>query len=260
MIKCIATDLDGTLLRGGARYPSKEALELIRALQDRGVLFAAASGRQCPNLRRLFWPVAQDMVLMGENGCLVTYQGRIVFQRSMDRELAMAIIREILEMDGCEAMVSCPEAYWIMPKDIHYVDALLHRWKMTICAAESPEEIREPIIKISLCMMDGLDLDLAAKMAARWQGRCNVAPSGKEWLDFTPGDKGLGIRAIREEFGLAKDEVAVFGDYYNDLEMLDEAGLAFVMDTAPDEVKAHGDRICRRVEDSLRELLESGEV
>ncbi len=37
--------------------------------------------------------------------------------------------------------------------------------------------------------------------------------------------------------------------------MLEEAGLAFVMDTAPDPVKARGNRICHRVEDSLGEIL-----
>ena len=72
MIKLIASDLDGTLLRGGAQVPSAEAMELIRALQEKGVLFSAASGRQCPNLRRLFWPLSGEMVLLGENGCLVT--------------------------------------------------------------------------------------------------------------------------------------------------------------------------------------------
>lgn len=258
MIKFIATDLDGTLLQGGAQRPSPEAMELIRALQEKGVLFAAASGRQCPNLHRVFWPISQEMVLLGENGCLVTYRGRTLFQQELDREPALELIREILAMgEDCEALVSGPQTYWLLPKTTRYLDMVLNRWDMTICTTRAPEDICDPILKISLCMTDGLDPQVAGELSARWQGRFKTAVSGREWLDFTTGHKGLGIRAIREEFGFAQDEIAVFGDNYNDVEMLDEAGLAFVMDTAPGPVKAHGNRICHRVEDSLQELLQT---
>lgn len=256
MIKFIATDLDGTLLRGSAQRPSPEAMELIRALREKGVLFAAASGRQCPNLHRIFWPLSPEMVLLAENGSLVTYKGRTLFQRELDRGPALELIREILAMgEDCEVLVSAPQTYWLLPKTTRYLDMALNRWDMTICATRDPEDICDPILKISLCMPDGLDPQVAQELSARWEGRFKTAVSGREWLDFTTGHKGLGIRAIREEFGFAPDEIAVFGDNYNDVEMLDEAGLAFVMDTAPDPVKAHGDRICHRVEDSLRELL-----
>ena len=151
--------------------------------------------------------------------------------------------------------VSCPDAYWLLPKTRHYLDVVLNRWKMTICTAETPEEICEPILKISMCMTDGLDYGVVEEMTRRWQGRCKIAVSGKEWLDFTIGDKGQAIRAVREEFGFAKEEVAAFGDNFNDVEMLDEAGHSYAMDTAPEAVKAHAGQICTCVEDSLREIL-----
>lgn len=258
MIKFIATDLDGTLLRGSAQRPSPEAMELIRALQGKGVLFAAASGRQCPNLHRIFWPLSPEMVLLAENGSLVTYKGRTLFQRELDRGPALELIREIVAMgEDCEVLVSAPQTYWLLPKTTRYLDMALNRWDMTICATRDPEDICDPILKISLCMVKGLDPRVAEEMSAKWQGRFKTAVSGKEWLDFTIGDKGVGIRAVRKEFGFAKEEIAVFGDNFNDVEMLDEAGLAFVMDTAPEAVKARGNRICTRVEDSLREILES---
>lgn len=258
MIKLIASDLDGTLLRGGAQVPSAEAMELIRALQEKGVLFSAASGRQCPNLRRLFWPLSGEMVLLGENGCLVTYKGERLLQKGLDRGLALELIREILGMEGCEALISCPDAYWLLPKTQHYLDVVLHRWKMTVCAVEEPEEICEPILKISMCMTDGLDPAVVEAISARWQGRvANIAVSGKEWLDFTVGNKGEGIRAIRERFGFERDEVVVFGDGYNDIEMLEEAGHSYAMDTAAEAVKAHAGHACSRVEDVLREILDT---
>ncbi len=256
MIKLIASDLDGTLLQGSAQRPSPEAMELIRALQQKGVLFAAASGRQCPNLHRIFWPLSQEMVLLGENGCLVTYKGRTLFQKELEREAALELIREILAMgEDCEVLVSAPQTYWLLPKTLRYLDMALNRWDMTLCTTRDPEDICDPILKISLCMADGLNPQVVEDLCQRWQGRFKTAVSGREWLDFTTGHKGLGIQAVREAFGFSKEEIAVFGDNYNDVEMLEEAGLAFVMDTAPDPGKARGNRICHRVEDSLGEIL-----
>ena len=60
MLKLIASDLDGTLLQG-TREISKEAVGMIKKLSEMGILFVAASGRQYPNLRRLFEPVKDDI-------------------------------------------------------------------------------------------------------------------------------------------------------------------------------------------------------
>ena len=46
MIKLIASDLDGTLLKNGAQMLSPEIFELIPALKEKGIHFVAASGRQ----------------------------------------------------------------------------------------------------------------------------------------------------------------------------------------------------------------------
>ena len=49
MIKLIASDLDGTLLQNEAQELTPRAIELIRALTQKGVHFVAASGRQYAN-------------------------------------------------------------------------------------------------------------------------------------------------------------------------------------------------------------------
>ena len=62
-IKFIASDLDGTLLLNGAQKVSQELIPLIKRLNDNGIIFCAASGRQYPNLKRLFGGVADDIYL-----------------------------------------------------------------------------------------------------------------------------------------------------------------------------------------------------
>ena len=53
MIKLIASDLDGTLLPPTKIMP-EDTFTLIERLYERGAVFAPASGRQLPNLKKLF--------------------------------------------------------------------------------------------------------------------------------------------------------------------------------------------------------------
>ena len=61
MVRLIASDLDGTLLQNGTKEISKEAVYYIKKLYEYGVVFAAASGRQYPNIRRLFSEVENEI-------------------------------------------------------------------------------------------------------------------------------------------------------------------------------------------------------
>ena len=70
MIKLIASDLDGTLLQNEAQELTPRAIELIRALTQKGVHFVAASGRQYANERLLFHEIKDDISYIAENGSL----------------------------------------------------------------------------------------------------------------------------------------------------------------------------------------------
>ena len=54
MIHLIASDIDGTLLQGGQTRLDPALFDVIERLEQHGIRFAAASGRQYTNLRRLF--------------------------------------------------------------------------------------------------------------------------------------------------------------------------------------------------------------
>ena len=67
-IQLIASDIDGTLLLNGLQGIDPEIFNLIHKLQQKGILFMAASGREYTNLRNLFSPVADDIAYLCLNG------------------------------------------------------------------------------------------------------------------------------------------------------------------------------------------------
>ena len=94
MIYLIASDLDGTLLHPTGQLPP-DMFDRIRAMNRRGVRFAAASGRPFGNVRKMFAPVENEMDFICENGALVVAQGKqyaSYFPREMAEE-SSAIFR-----------------------------------------------------------------------------------------------------------------------------------------------------------------------
>lgn len=69
MIKLIASDLDGTLLQNGAQELNPEIYDLILALKERGIHFAAAAEDSMPvnvifsNRLQMRFPISPKMAL-----------------------------------------------------------------------------------------------------------------------------------------------------------------------------------------------------
>ena len=94
MFKLIASDMDGTLLDENGQVPP-ETYELILALRDRGVHFAASSGRRYDRLCEFFAPVRDKMDFVAANGAQVYADGRMVdrevYSHLAIRKLAQAV-------------------------------------------------------------------------------------------------------------------------------------------------------------------------
>ena len=78
--------------------------------------------------------------------------------------------------------------------------------------------------------------------------------AGAVWLDFTLADKGLGVRKLCEALGVGLGEVMAFGDNYNDVSMLEQAGHPYLMESAAPELRARFSTRCRTVAEVLEAL------
>ena len=71
MIKLIASDIDGTLVKDGTLAIDREYMEVIGRLIDKGIVFVACSGRQYRSERKLFTPVADRLLYISDGGTVV---------------------------------------------------------------------------------------------------------------------------------------------------------------------------------------------
>lgn len=255
MVRLIASDLDGTLLIDGNREVSEEAINLIKKLNDNDILFVAASGRQYPNLKRLFAEVSGDIVYICENGALVKYKEETLFKCSFEKDMAKAIIEDILSKDGCEVLISGECTSYLIPKKESYVDHMKNFVKNHVTVVEGFEDIKEDIIKISVYKESGVD-DVCDYFDEKWSGKAQCTVSGVCWQDFVPKgvDKGTALEIIQERFKVEPDFTMCFGDNYNDLAMFERAHFSYAMSTAKSEIRAKARYVTMSVENILYDV------
>lgn len=254
MIKLIASDLDGTLLQNGSRQVPPEFIETIKECKKKGILFAAASGRQYASLQRLFAEVKDDIAYICENGAVTIYQGQVLHQSVIDRTIANEIIQKIIAEDGSHALVSGAFTSYIDGKDKD-LEARLHSNGNHVVILPDLLQVEEPIVKLAIYEKEGTE---ERNRGAYWQPKmpfpARVATSGALWLDvlFPDANKGIGMRALAERLHLEKEEIMCFGDNQNDMEMFAESGIPVAMENAKPEVLAASKYVTSSVNEFVR--------
>lgn len=258
MIKLIASDLDGTLLQNGAQSLPEGVIPFIEKLSaEHNILFVAASGRQYPNLVRLFGSASKHMAFICENGSLIFYQDKLLAGHPMDRETALTISHDILSLPGCELQISGEKTCYLIPKNERFVDRMVNHVKNDIKLLASPEEHPEPYYKISVFEESGIAKGHGPELLKRHKDKAQCTISGKAWLDcVAPGvNKGCALQELIDFLGITAGECAAFGDNYNDLEMLETVKHGYVMDNAIEEIKSRFNYHCSDVVTAIRALL-----
>jgi len=258
MIKLIASDLDGTLLQNGAQSLPEGVIPFIEKItREYGILFVAASGRQYPNLVRLFGSASKHMAFICENGSLVFYQDKLLAGHPMDKTAALTISHDILSLPGCELQISGEKTCYLIPKNERFVDRMVNHVKNDIKLLNSPEEHPEPYYKISVFEESGIAKGHGPELLERHKDKAQCTISGKAWLDcVAPGvNKGQALKELIDYLGINSDDCVAFGDNFNDLEMLDSVKYGYIMDNAIDEIKSKFNYHCSDVVTAIRDLL-----
>lgn len=218
-MKLVITDLDGTLLSSNSELPS-DFYEVYESLKEKGIKFAVASGRQYASIRKLFEPIVDEIYYIPENGALVIHEDEIILQRTLTEE---DIIRVINATDDISELRSfCAKDYTILESKNKERSNLIDYCVPAINYIDNPRHIQEPLLKISFFNENGLRPELLNYLH---QLPLDGTPmsAAHEWIDVAPSgsNKGVGVEALLDYLNIDKEDVVVFGDQHNDLEMLE---------------------------------------
>ncbi len=237
MIKLIVTDMDGTLLDDHKNI-NEEFHEIYNELRSRGIKFVVASGRHYSEMHKYFKPQYNDMIYIAENGGQIVYEDEEIFASTMDIENIKNIAEDAIKINGVDIIISGSEYLYFYNynnKSKEEIRDFYFKFKVI----DDFSQINEKVFKISIYNELGSDYHTHKTIYDNWEDTMTVTPASFVWTDIYNKEvnKGVAVNVLKEKFGIRDEEVMVFGDYNNDIEMLKQGFHSYAMENASEEVK-----------------------
>jgi hypothetical protein len=233
MIKLIACDLDGTLLPPDKILPA-ETFELINELYALGITFAPASGRQLPNLKKLFAPVLDKIAIIAENGGLAWKGDKVLYSNPTKGSDVLRALNIIRAESDLFPVLSCADCAYYESDDNRFVQTL----KRSYSSEKRVDNLDEIALKYQVIKISVYDPLVSAEHGGKILPEKIVGlrtmVSGYDWLDVSEAsaNKGNAMLALAASLGVERGQIAAFGDHMNDYEMLALSGYPYVTDNA----------------------------
>jgi Cof subfamily protein (haloacid dehalogenase superfamily) len=234
-IRLIAADMDGTLLDDEHELHD-HFWPLVDELHRRKILFAPASGRQYFNLRDHFLDIADEVLFIAENGTFVVYQEREISSDCLAPEVANDLVRAVRELAGAGvdlgAVVCGKRSAYIERNDPPFRTEV-DRYYARLAVVDDLTTVVDDVLKVAVYDFGHAERTTAPGLA-HFRRTHQVVVSGLHWVDVMnrTANKGRAIQTIQHTFGITPAQTMVFGDFLNDLEMMDAAEYSFAMHNA----------------------------
>jgi Cof subfamily protein (haloacid dehalogenase superfamily) len=254
-IRLIAIDIDGTLLDANFQV-SERTVATLRWAHGMGVEIALATGR-----RHIFaLPVAQalgfEVALISSNGAITrSYDGTLFHRDPLPVGCALELVEHMTDFRrNLVITYDAGESGTLLLESLEELNGSIRRW-----LEHNVQHLRfvQPIesglqgdpIQAMFCGTVGR-MRAAQEQLVRNKGllsRITALKTQYDERDLCMVDilnrgcsKGAALRRWAEFRGYAAAEVMAIGDNYNDIEMLEFAGYAYIMGNAPEDLRERG--------------------
>ena len=251
--RVIALDLDGTLLTG-KKTILPASLDALARAKDAGYQIIVVTGRHHVAIHPFYQALALNTPAICCNGALLyDYTAkRVIASDPLQPEQASQLV-DLLDSYNVHSLMYADDAMFYQNPTGHITRT--ENWAKSLPESQRPifkqvPSLREAsqnvdaIWKFALTDSDTEKLHSFGQIVERelglacewsWHDQVDIAQAGNS--------KGKRLAQWVESQGLSMSQVIAFGDNFNDLSMLKNAGLGVAMGNAVDEVKACADLV-----------------
>lgn len=250
--KLIAVDLDGTLVRSDQSI-SQRTLDTLTRMQEMGVKVAVASGRPTFGTAH----VADALRLEEFGGYVMSYNGGEIYDWGTKTRLhAQTLDKDIIPYlytcareHGMSIMTYIGKEVVSEVSDNEYIQYSVMRNRMTMRQVEDFVATVQGagIVKCIIVGVPTLLPALETELQAALKGKAGVFRSEPFFLEIVPVgiNKAKGLEILLDKIGVKSSELIAFGDGYNDIPMIEFAGMGVAMGNAAEEIKNAADFVTR---------------
>jgi Cof subfamily protein (haloacid dehalogenase superfamily) len=239
-IRLVALDLDGTLLNPENRVSDEDA-RAVRDAVAAGVRVVFATARWHAAARRTAASLGLDGFIISHNGALVrSCEGDLeLAHHRIDEAVAKEIALHIDSVAG-DAYITVDDRTFVrssrfrdgarLPPDLQITESLSRHADRPATAflLFGPDAVQGTIERFRA--HHGSALNLAEGISESFPNYLNIV--------HAEADKGAGLRAVCEHYGIALGDTMAMGDSAPDVAMMQVAGIGVAMGNAAAPVKA----------------------
>jgi Cof subfamily protein (haloacid dehalogenase superfamily) len=237
MIKMIAMDLDGTLLTSNKNI-SDYTLSVIEKCKQNNIIIAIATGRSEAASKKYISLVKPDIII-SNGGALVTMDNKIMYKRLLPSKLTNEIIKECIgNINIGKITVETETNYYVSYKEAPDYSDYLHGQYL-----DFSKNMVSDAYKITVEIFNEATV---SEFSEKYKECEVIGFSGEKWYRFAnrEANKIDAIKVIARELNISLNNVAAFGDDYNDTGMIKECGMGVVMENGIEELKSVAKYIC----------------
>jgi Cof subfamily protein (haloacid dehalogenase superfamily) len=257
--RLVVADLDGTV-RSRRLGITPGVRRAVAAAQAKGVRVCVATGRMWPSAAPWVGALGADPPAILYNGGRVFdfESGRVLHERRLAAESTRRALALIRRDPALQPHLFLNDRVYV-ERSHPLTDAYAEDDGVTceVVTAFEPLLSGDPDKILTIGAPERLEaLATAVREAAL---PVHAVQSEPTYLEFLPPgiSKGSALCVVLDALEVEAGEVIAVGDGWNDLEMIEAAGLGVAMASAPDGVRARADHVCSSAEEEgFRDVLE----
>lgn len=260
-IRLVAMDLDDTLLRDD-RTISPRVVKAIQKAQAQGVKMTIATGRMPISARPYVEQLGLDVPVITYHGAMIQHvlSGDIIFRRVIPSALAAEIVQDIASR-GVHAQIYLKDCVFTpefndWSREYERIASVPpEQGDLSSLLSQEPEGTEKILLMAEESVLDRL----APLLRQRYGEKVYITKSKPRFLEILDGsvNKGVALAALAESLGIVKEDIMAIGDSFNDLEMINYAGLGVAMGNARSEIIEQADIVTvTNEEDGVAEAIE----
>lgn len=236
-VKLVVTDMDGTLLNSKGQV-SEKFLPLYEQLKKHNVHFVAASGRQYHSITTKLESIKNEITIVAENGGFAKRGEKELLITSFEAEKVTTLIPLLRSINGTFPVLCGKNAAYIETDDERFINMFSEYYSEYEVVDDLTKVTNDDFFKIAVYHFESSETYIYP-IVKHLESEMQVKISGMNWLDLSHNDanKGFALQLLQKQMGITKEETMVFGDYNNDLEMLEQAYFSYAMENAHENVK-----------------------
>ena len=231
-VRLVVSDMDGTLLNSEGQV-SDTFITLFKELKEENIQFIAASGRQYYSIIDKLKEIHADIIVIAENGGFAKRNDEELMTVSLPLDKTREMIKLMRDIDDAHIVLCGKKQAYVDSDNEKFLDIFneyYHKYQIVddITTVDDDE-----FFKIAVYSFGGSE-QTTYPIVSHLEEEVKVKVSGENWLDISSmkADKGNALKHIQEILGIHPDETMVFGDYNNDIEMLELAHFSYAMENA----------------------------